>query len=291
MRRLWQAYVRPRSVEEALQRMTTAPGPAAWIAGGTDLLLDLEQGRQERLHTLIDVTGIDELQRLEQSDGELFIGAAVPVARVAASPLVQTRAQGLAEACALIAGPQVRNLATLGGNVAHALPAADGTIALLALDAHAEVASPRGRRRVPLAELFRGPGQSALTHDELLVGFFVPLGGPGQASAFRRIMRPQGVALPILNAAVWLHREGDHVADLRIAMGPAGPVPRRLSATEAALRGGPLTPERLAAARQVLLQEARFRTSKFRASEAYRRHLAGVLLHEVLQTAWARAEG
>ncbi len=289
MRRLWNLYLRPRTVPEALRAIHEAPQPAAFIAGGTDLLLDIETGRHPRPHTLVDVTDVDELQALEVRGDRLFVGAAVPVARVAASPLVRTHAQALAEACALIAGPQVRNLATLGGNVAHALPAADGTIALVALDAQAEVASPRGRRRVPLETLFLGPGRSALGHDELLVGFYLPLARPGQASAFRRVMRPQGVALPILNAAVWLRREGDRVADVGIAMGPSGPVPRRLRATEAALRGHALTPERVAAAKEALLREARFRTSKFRASETYRRLLAGVLLEEALQTAWARA--
>ena len=111
------------------------------IAGGTDLLLDLKQGRHAPVHTLIDLTFVPEMTVLELRGDELYIGAAVPVNRVALDPLTGTHAQALVEACDLIAGPQVRNVATLGGNVAHALPAADGTIALTALDAQAEVAS------------------------------------------------------------------------------------------------------------------------------------------------------
>ena len=132
------------------------------------------------------------------------------------------------EACGLIGGPQVRNTATLGGNVAHALPAADGTIALVALDARVEIASRDGRRLVPILNLFAGVGQSTLLADqEILVGFHLPLRKTGQASAFSRVMRPQGVALPVLNLAVWLERAGDQIHSIRIAIGPSGPVPQR----------------------------------------------------------------
>jgi CO/xanthine dehydrogenase FAD-binding subunit len=205
---LWQEYKRPASVAEALQALTSAPGPAMPIAGGTDLLLDLKQGRHAPIHTLIDLTFVPEMTALELRGDELYVGAAVAVNRVALDPLVGAHAQALVEACNLIAGPQVRNTATLGGNVAHALPAADGTIALTALEAQAEVASPTGTRRMPFTSLFLGPGKSALNKsEELIVGFYLNQVKKGQASCFKRIMRPQGVALPILNCAVWLERK------------------------------------------------------------------------------------
>jgi len=205
---LWQNYIRPKNLTEAMDAFATAPRPLLPIAGGTDLLLDLEQGRHSPVQTLVDVTSIEELTLLEQRGDELFIGASVPVNRVATSLIVAHHAQALTEACDLIAGPQVRNVATLGGNVAHALPAADGTIALLALNAIAEKASATGTRKVPFKELFLGPGKSSIKHgEELIVGFYLPLSKPHQASCFKRIMRPQGVALPILNCAIWLERE------------------------------------------------------------------------------------
>src|SRR5215207_8928449 len=199
---LWQNYLQPKTLAEAMDVFSSAPRPLAPIAGGTDLLLDLEQRRHSPVHTLIDVTEIEELLALEIRDDTLFIGAGVPVNRIVLDPLVQAHAQALVEACELIGGPQVRNVATLGGNVAHALPAADGTIALLALDAEAEIASATGTRRIPFNELFLGPGKSSLKHgEELLVGFYLPLSKNGQSSCFKRIMRPQGVALPIINLA------------------------------------------------------------------------------------------
>src|SRR5512138_1350818 len=194
---LWQEYLRPTNLSQALQAFAEAAGPILPIAGGTDLLLDLEQGHHPPVHTLLDVTSIQEMTALELRGEELFVGAAVPVNRIVPDPLVCAHAQALSEACNLIAGPQVRNVATLGGNVAHALPAADGTIALLALDAQAEIAfalsgvtsdsEERSRsaltRRIPFKDLFLGPGKSSLKHgQELLVGFYLPLSKKGEAS-------------------------------------------------------------------------------------------------------------
>ena len=285
----WQKYHLARSIDDALQTLVSAPGEALFIGGGTDLLLDLQQGRHEPVHTLVDVTEIPELTALEIRNGELFVGAGVPHRKIVDSSLVQTHAQALVEACGLIGGPQVRNTATLGGNVAHALPAADGTIALMTLEAQAEVAGLAGRRRIPLDEIFVGPGKNSLD-DELLVGFYLSLKAPGEASAFQRVMRPQGVAIAILNLGVWLRREGDAINDIRIAIGPSGPVPRRMTQAESVLRGKPPISETVASAFDAILEQASFRTSRHRSTSAYRQHVVGVLLEETLLQAFGRAE-
>ncbi len=237
---LWQNYLQPNTLSEALKEFTTAPHPLVVIAGGTDILIDLQQGRHASVKTLIDISRVVEMQALEIRDGHLFIGAGATVNKIAVDPLTIQHAQALVDACNLIAGPQVRNVATLGGNVAHALPAADGTIALLALDALAEIASESGLRKIQFRDLFLGPGKTALKQgEELLVGFYLPITKNLQASCFKRIMRPQGVALPILNCAVWLERTADIVEDIRVAIGPGGPTPFRATQTEAVLRGLP----------------------------------------------------
>ena len=310
---LWQEYLRPTDLSQALKAFAEASGPILPIAGGTDLLLDLEQGRHAPVHTLLDVTSIQELTALEVRGEELFVGAAVPVNRIVLDSLAVKHAQALTEACNLIAGPQVRNVATLGGNVAHALPAADGTIALLALNAQAEIASlalPKsigtvvsgvtsdseersrsaGIRRVPFKELFLGPGKSSLKHgEELLVGFYLPLSKPGQASCFKRIMRPQGVALPIINLAVWLERKADLISQLCLAVGPGGPTPWRGTEVEKALVGKSLNEETLNMATEALLAQVGFRSSARRASADYRKHIVTGLFKDVLETAWQRA--
>jgi carbon-monoxide dehydrogenase medium subunit len=305
---LWQNYIRPKNLSEAMEAFATAPRPLLPVAGGTDLLLDLQQGRHSPVQTLVDVTSILEMTLLELRGDELFIGASVPVNRVATSPVVAHHAQALTEACNLIAGPQVRNVATLGGNVAHALPAADGTIALLALNAQAEIASA-GRvvssgseerietRCIPFKDLFVGPGKSSLKHgEELLVGFYIPIQKNLKvfetfrvSSCFKRIMRPQGVALPILNCAVWLERENDSIKDIRIAVGPGGGTPFRAMQAEDTLHGQTLNNETFESALEALLAQAQFRTSARRASADYRRHILSGLFRDVIETAWERA--
>jgi CO/xanthine dehydrogenase FAD-binding subunit len=287
---LWQEYLRPTTVSQALQALKTASTSGISIAGGTDLLLDLQQGRHTPVHTLVDLNSIAEMTALELREDELFIGASVPVNRIVLDPLAGAHAQALIEAARLIGGPQVRNTATLGGNVAHALPAADGTIALTALNTQAEIASLSGTRRVPFTSLYLGPGKSALKKgEELVVGFYLRQIKKGQASCFKRIMRPQGVALPIINTAIWLERENDTIKEIRIAVGPAGPTPFRAIKTEDALRGQKYSDFTIDKALEVLLAEAKFRTSPQRASAEYRQHLVVVLFKDTLRTAWERA--
>lgn len=286
---LWQRYHLATSIADALQALSSPLGETRLIAGGSDLLLDIQQGRHAPVQTLVDVSEIPELLRLELTGDLLYIGAAVPLQRVEASATVRQHAQALVEACGLIGGPQVRNTATLGGNVAHALPAADGAIALLALGATAEIASSDGRRIVGLEELYLGPGRSTLhPQKEILVGFQIPVSDKTAASSFRRVMRPQGVAIAILNLGVWLERSGDRISDVRIAAGPGGKIPFRGRAAEELLRGQVFEPALISRAIDELCAEASFRTSRHRATQAYRYAMAGVLLEMNLDQAWER---
>jgi len=289
---IWKEYLFPTTIQDALEALRKVPGRTLPIAGGTDLLLEIQQGQHPPVDILVDLTHIPELTQLKLQEGYLLIGAALPVGQIAESPLVRRYATALAEACGLIGGPQVRNTATLGGNVAHALPAADGMIALLALGAEAIVASLEGTCPLPLLELFRGPGISALDLSrEIITHFRIPIVAQQSASAFSRVMRPQGVALPIINMAAWLRRQGNKIEEIRIAAGPAGPTPRRADKIEEALRGkSPLDPKVLAQCKALLPECFFFRTSSMRASAEYRYHLSEILLEEVLFTAWQRAE-
>jgi CO/xanthine dehydrogenase FAD-binding subunit len=298
---IWKNYHLANSIEDALSVLRIAEEPSRIIAGGTDLLLDLQQGRHPPVNTLVDVTSVPEMNRLEILDQlgpdcilpekVLFIGAAVALKKITGSSLVVTHAQALVEAANLIGGLQVRNTATLGGNVAHALPAADGAIALLALKAKAVVASRGGWVIKPLIDLYAGPGRSTLNpRQEILVGFILPLTLPGQASAFARIMRPQGVALPVLNMAVWIERKVDLITDCHLSLGPAGQVPQTSPRFAGCLCGKSMTADTAAMGLDILLDEVHFRTSPHRASAEYRQQLTGVLLNEVLEKAWDRAK-
>jgi len=287
---LWKNYHIATSIPEALQVLSAGRDMARIIAGGSDLLLDLQQGRHPPVDTLVDVCGISELQRLEINQEQLFVGAGVTLNRIASSKHVREHAQALIEACRLIGGPQVRNTATLGGNVAHALPAADGAIALLALGARAEVASQDGHRMLPLEDLYIGPGKSSLhPQEEILVGFSIPVSDRITASCFQRVMRPQGVAIAILNMGVSLIRSGNTIEELRVSVGPGGKIPFRARAVERLLGGKEFSPAWIGEGVEELRREASFRTSRHRATQAYRLHMAGVLLEYTLNTAWQRS--
>jgi CO/xanthine dehydrogenase FAD-binding subunit len=288
---LWEEYQQPSSVDDAIAALQAAGPDARVIAGGTDLLIDLQQGRKPPVHALVDLCQIDELTRIEQHEGAIYVGAAVTHHNIVKSPLLQMHAACLVEACSVIGGPQVRNVATLGGNVAHGLPAADGTIALLALGAEAEVAGPDGRRWVGLESLFERPGKTVLERNGLiLTRVRMPRSNGGEGSAFSRVMRPQGIAIAILNLAVWVRLDSRaNVVEARIALGPSGPRPRRSKPAAQALIGRPIDHDSLADTAAALLADAQLRTSPHRATQAYREHLVATLLERTLPRAGKRA--
>jgi carbon-monoxide dehydrogenase medium subunit len=287
----WQEYVQPKSVEEALRSLSEARGEARLVAGGTDLLLDLQQGRHPPVQRLVDVTRVPEMQNIRLDGDTVYLGGAVPIRRIVEDPVLTKRASCLTQACLLIGGPQVRNVATLGGNVAHALPAGDGTIGLLALDAEAEIATEHGRTWHPLESIFIGPGQTTFDRSaDILVQFRFRLTQTGEASVFERVMRPQGVAIAILNMACWIQVDANGaLSGIRLAVGPAGPKPFRARRVEQGLLGKRLSEETLSTAVPLLLDEATLRTSAHRASVEYRRHLAEVLLRRTLLPAYSLA--
>jgi CO/xanthine dehydrogenase FAD-binding subunit len=289
---LWQNYLSPRTLSEAVGELDSAAPPVVPIAGGTDLLVDLVEGKHPPLKTLLDLTRVQEMTSVELRDDGLFVGAAVPLTGVARNELVMKHAPALVEACDLIGGPQVRNVATLGGNVAHALPAADGTIALLALDAKVEIASTAGSSYRPIGDMFAGPGKSTLAAGkELIVGFLIPQRHITEASSFRRIMRPQGVALPIINLSVWLRREGEEILGARIAVGPGGPKPWRAFAAEEAMAGKTGQRAALEEALHAILEHVKFRTSPRRATTEYRNQLVESLFRQTALAAWNGVAG
>ncbi len=286
---LWNAYHTPETIDEALHLLQTYGDRAQIIAGGTDLILDMQQGNHPPVDALVDVTRITGLDEISEEDGWIVIGAAVTHAQIESSELIHRHGAALAESCSVVGGPQVRNVATLGGNVAHALPAADGTIGLLALDAQAQVCTLTGDNLTcdwqPLLSIYAGPGRNTLERNQMIGGFRFPLSTPRQSSAFDRIMRPQGVALPILGVAAKLtiDEEARRVIAAAIAIGPAGPVPFRATNAEATLVAADAFDDgAIEVAITAAQAQANLRTSKYRASKEYRHEMVAVLLRRVL---------
>lgn len=286
----WEHFHTPLTIEDALQTLMTSPDSAV-IAGGTDLLLDLDQGRHSRVKSLIDISRIEALHEFTISEDFVVIGSAIPLSKLLNNPLAQKHAPALVEACKLIGGPQVRNVATLGGNVAHALPAGDGTIALLAHDAEVHLVSQDSERWLALADLFTGPGEVSFDRQRTLISALrFKRREALEGSAFRRVMRPQGVAIAIMNMGVWLRCDQQgKIVDARISIGPGGPTPFFASGGSSALIGH--IPDKIVLDQVALaiLEEAQFRTSRHRSTKAYREHLVSSLLEETVTVAHKRA--
>ncbi len=297
--KLWDDYFLPASVDEALQKFSESGESAALVAGGTDLLIDLkEEELQSRPEVLIDVTSIPELRGIEVTDQAVRLGAATTHAEIISNQALRKLATALVEGCQVIGGPQVRNVATVGGNVAHALPAADSTLGLMALKAEAQVATLTEtgqveRRWVPMADLFAGPGKNTLLPNrELIVAFRFPALRHAAASAFRRIMRPQGIALPIMGLACMIQLDTDsgRIEEARVVPGPIAPVPSRATRTEDHLIGQHPGEELFQEAEDMAKEECQPRTSKYRATADYRKRMIGHLLHDALRAAVHRAQ-
>jgi CO/xanthine dehydrogenase FAD-binding subunit len=307
--KVFEHYHLPTTVNEALALLAQYDGRARVIAGGTDLLVDAQaevhEGQRPHFDALIDVTRIEGVNEIRAQDGFIVIGCSVTHTQIVNSTLIQERAPALAEACAVVGGPQVRNVATLCGNVAHALPAADGTVALMVLDGEALVSSLQSpvlsppssvitEQWRPISSLFLGPGKSAVdSARELITALrFRPL-DTGEGCAFARVMRPQGVALPILGMAVKvkciMHNAECAVQAAAVSAGPVAPVPFRAKHTEEFLRGKILDDAVLQQAAQILMIEAHPRTSAHRATKEYRYELLSALLKQTLTKAMERA--
>ncbi|GIK64584.1 MAG: molybdopterin dehydrogenase [Chloroflexota bacterium] len=290
--KLWNHYHTPHSIDQALALLNQYQGKAKVVAGGTDLIVELREGHHPIQEALIDVTQIPELTRLTTTDNEIYVGAGITHSEIVKSAVLAARATCLVESCGVIGGPQVRNVGTLGGNVAHALPAGDGTTSLVALDAEAEIVMNGQRRVVPILEMFRGPGQSLIDSTrDVIIGFRFALCGDNEATAFKRIMRPQGVALPILGCATWvrLNPAQTHFEVARLSITPLGPTPGRAAEVEDVLIGQPATDITIEHAIETALQILKPRTSKYRATGDYRKEMIAVLLRRTLQLAVQRA--
>ncbi len=288
---MWDDYLFPRSVDEALEMLAARGGEARIIAGGTDLTIQSQRGRVPA-KVMVDITRIPGLGRMEEQDGLIYIGARVTHAQIAASVLIRSRANVLAEACGAVGGPQIRNVGTLVGNVVNALPAADGAMALFALDAEAEVAERTGSRWAPIADLYAGVGQCTVDSCEAMITQLrFPALGESEAGAFARLAKRKALILPILNAAVVVGMDGGKVERARIAIGPVATTP--FVATEAgrAVIGAVPDEGTIAEAARLASQAAQPRDSLLRGTAAYRKSMVQVLVRRALTRCVARASG
>ena len=240
---------------------------------------------------MVDTSRIAGLDRISNDKDHITIGCAVTHTQIVQNERIARHGTCLVESCGVIGGPQVRNVATLAGNVAHALPAGDGSIGLLALGGEVEVTDSSGSRWLDLPEVFLGPGKSAIDHHRAILTRlrFRPTATLG-GSAFTRIMRPQGVALPMISMAVCLQLdENNNITAARISLGPAGPVPCLAEAAMDVLVDAPAGQKQFEKATESVLASVQLRSSKHRATTEYRTEMIHTHLPLILARAVERA--
>ena len=286
-----QDYLIPETVEQALSHLQSNKGRARVVAGGTDLLLDLAEGKKEAV-VLVDLTRIPSLQAITIEDETIKIGAAVTHNQVARSKLIQERASVLARADRSVGSLQIRNIATVVGNVVNAQPAADTAVALVALGAVAEVVSPSGKEYIPVEKLYAGVGKSILdSSTQIVTRIQFPALLKNQGSAYERLEQRKALALPMLNVAVVVSLADNQFQWARIVMAPVGPGPVRATEAEAFLKGADVTLENIEKAAAAARAQANPRSSALRGSREYRLEVLPVLVRRALEAAVAQAGG
>ena len=290
--REWEEYLLPASVEEALRLLKLHKGRARVIAGGTDVVVQARAGAMKE-KVLVDITRIKGLDFIKKEKDMIRIGCLATHSRIAESSLIREKATALAEGASRLGSPQIRNIATVAGNIVNAQPGADTVIPLLALNAEVLVASGRGERRIPLAKLFTGVGQSRIESTrEMVIEIVFPAQKKGEGSAAFRLAKRSALALPILTAAAWVatDRKAGRFVKARIAVGPVAITPLRCVDAEKVLAGALISDDVIKRAAQEAVGAAHPRTSLIRGSREYRQAMVAVLVERAIKAALQRSE-
>lgn len=279
-------YLTPTSLGECLGYLTQYAGRGILIAGGTDLMFKLKS-RKVDVEALIDTQAVKGLDRIDVDRQKITIGAGVTHARVAGHDWLGRNVPALARACGSVGSPQIRNVATLTGNVVNAQPAADAAMALIALDAEAEIVSAAGSRKTRVEDLYSGLGKSRVDPtQEIISAFSVQAPEPGQGNAYGRISPRNALCLPIVNACVRVTSARGKITDARIVLGPVSDRPFRAQQAEERLRGVGLDDlDGFKAAGVVAARESNPRSSCLRGCADYRKQLIKVLATRMIADA------
>jgi len=285
-------YQAPASIGEAVALLADPTRHACPFAGGTDLLVQLRRGLAEA-DLLVDVKRIPELNRVSFDPATgLTVGAAVSCAILCEHPDVQRVYPGLVDAASLIGGAAIQARATLGGNLCNGAPSGDSIPAMIVLGATCTVAGPPGTRTVSVESFCTAPGQTVLRKGEMLVSIHFPVPPPRSGACYVRFIPRREMDIAVVGAGAWVQLSDDRttIADAHIALAAVAPTPLLAETAGAALAGQLPTEESFAQAAR-LAQEAARPISDVRGTQAFRRHLVGVLVRRALRGAVGRAKG
>ena len=286
----FKSYSKAGSIQEAIQLLGQNP-EAHIIAGGTDVLVKLHKGKGDFDH-LIDIHDIAELNFISQSDGgDLAIGPLCCFTHVAESAMIRKHIPVLSEAILTIGGPQVRNMATIGGNLCNGVPSADSATPLIALNAVVTIEGPDGSRQLPLEDFFLGPSRVALEHHEIMTAITVSRDNyAGYSGHFFKYAMRGAMDIATISCSAVCRVEDQVLADLRLAYGVAAPVPIRCKDTEDKMRGRKVSKQLLDDIAEAVADDVSPRTS-WRAAKDFRLQIIATLAHRVVKQAILNAGG
>jgi CO/xanthine dehydrogenase FAD-binding subunit len=278
-------YVQPKSIDEALSLLAQHKGKARPIAGGTDLLPKMKRREITSPAHVIDLKGIPDLNHIDYDEEKgLSLGALTTIHAIETSPVIQQKFSILAQAAYTMASPQVRNRATLAGNICNAVPSADSVPPLLVLEAKLKVVSQKGERILPIEDFFTGPHETVLTDGELLAEIQIPPVPSNGRGIYLKLSPKSSMDLATVGVAVVLIREDGLCKDIRIALGAVAPTPIRAKRAEEVLRGKRFSDELIERTAQTAAEESR-PIDDHRASADYRRGMVQTLVRRAINQA------
>jgi xanthine dehydrogenase FAD-binding subunit len=281
---------KPETIEEALKVLSCNPNLKI-IAGGTDLLIHLRSGKlsEAELLSLRSIGGMDEISILD--DGTISIGAMATFAQIFRNDIINKYLPVLSEAAVSVGGPQIRNMATIGGNICNGAVSADSATTLFAYNAVLKLVSPKGSRTLEIKDFYAGPGKVNLLPGEILTNILISEDNYRKASGcYIKYSNRKAMDIAMLGVSVVCKMEEKRFSDVRIALGVAAPTPIRCSEAETFAKGRDITEENLKEIGKLAVKASRARDS-WRASKAYREHLIEVLTYRALKEAVTRGGG
>jgi carbon-monoxide dehydrogenase medium subunit len=280
-------YLKPASIEEVIGLLQTHGTKAMLIAGGTDVMVGIRQ-KKFTPHVLISLKGVSGLDSIEPDGNHARIGALTTHRKIAESASIRDAFSALHDAASHVGSLQIRNVATIGGNVSNALPSADTACPLLVFNTQAKIAGPKRERTLPLEQFFVGPGKTALQQDEILLELMMPSLPPNSGSCYKKVGRREAMEIAMLGIAIVLNvdikdaeplkgalqshasleklydaldQSEIYCREARVALGVAAPTPMRARSAEAVLKDARLTIEKLTEAGEKASREARPRNT------------------------------
>jgi carbon-monoxide dehydrogenase medium subunit len=279
-------FLSPKSIKEAISLLAEYGPEAKVIAGGTDLISEMRWGewRPQYVLGLSQISGLDEIQ-FDKTSG-LKIGAACTIGEIERSSIIREHYPILAQAASVLGSMEIRNRATVGGNLCTAAPSADMPPSLLVLGAKAVIATKKGENVLPLEDFFAGPKKTVLNHDEILVRLELPPVEPNSAGEYIKFGRRNAMEIAMIGVAALITLENGNSTckEARLAYATAAPTPIRSKEAEKVLTGKKLVREIIELAAETASKEASPRTS-WRTTEEYRRDLIRVLTGRAIQKA------